>query len=181
MSINLLPPSTKEDLKLDEISHGTMFIGELALTVFAIFALMLLGETLYANGKLATLESRVRALRTRTETRELTQFQQQLRLLKDDVERLGRIQRQHPNHLQALSRLLMLFSANTRLTALSIDFTGKNMVFSGVAQTRADLIALRQLLQQDPQYTDLNFPLANLLKETNIMFTISTTLAAPAS
>ena len=106
MAINLLPPATKENLKLDEISRNIMFVCELALAVLALFTLMLFGEIFYANRKLAALENRVYALRTRTEARELTQFQQQLRLLKDDVERLGRIQRQHPNHLQAFSRLL---------------------------------------------------------------------------
>ena len=181
MSINLLLPSTKENLKLDQISRSGMFVCELALTVLVLFALTLLGETLYASSKLATLNSRVHTLSTRTEAQELTQFQQQLRLLKDDVERLGRIQRQHPNHLQVLSRLFALLSSNTRLTALAIDFTGKNIVFSGIAQTRADLIMLRDRLGQDPSYTGLNFPLADLLKETNIMFTISATLVSPAT
>src|SRR3989344_9417839 len=168
MSINLLLPSTKENLKLDQISRSGMFVCELALTVLVLFALTLLGETLYASSKLAPLNSRVHTLSTRTEAQELTQFQQQLRLLKDDVERLGRIQRQHPNHLQAFSRLLEMFSSRTRLTALSVDFTGKNIIFSGVAQTRADLIALRERLGQDARYANLNFPLADLLKEINI-------------
>ena len=74
-----------------------------------------------------------------------------------------------------------MFSSRTRLTALSVDFTGKNIIFSGVAQTRADLIALRERLGQDARYANLNFPLADLLKEINIMFTISATLATPAS
>ena len=174
--INLLSPVVKRDIFLEHLNRKVMFVGELVFIVLLFMAVLMAGEVAYAAAKLRELSRKVGSMSGRMEVQQLRQFQQRLRAIKTDVERLNRLQEQHPDVFTTIKDLIETLPASIQLTNLDVDVIGKRIIFSGRTATRSELLLLKDMLQKDSRYGDINLPLANLLKETNIPFTFSVAL-----
>lgn len=153
-----------------------MFGGELVFTGLLILAALMLGEVMFAGVKLKKLNLQADRISTKPEIKQVQQFQQRLRILKNDIERLNRIQEQHPAAFLVMRNFIESLPPVIALTNLDVDVVSRKITFSGSAPTRSTLLQLKDALQKGAAYTDVNFPLANLLRETNIPFTFSFTL-----
>lgn len=171
--INLLPQKSKQNIRFEKINRQVIFVGELAFMVTVLLAGLLLGELAFTFITLREVNRRVADLSLRPEVKQVAQFQQQLRIFKADVERARRIQEQHPDLFGAVQEVASHLPRAVRMTSLDLDMRERHAVLSGFSPTRADLLALKEALQANSRYTEVNFPLAHLLKETNIDFTIS--------
>lgn len=175
--INLLPPKAKEQLRYDEYNRRVMFFGELGFLLALFFTILLFAEVLFAQAVLRRLILSTDEAARRPEARETSRIQKEVRLLKNDIERMRRLQERRLPAYETIRDFTALLSPSVRLTALDADLAGRKIVFSGTAPSRADLLALRDALEREKtRYGNVYLPLANLLKESDIPFTFSLTL-----
>lgn len=177
--INLLPQQLKKSLQLESLNRHVMFFGELIFILLLLLALAMFGQELFGQWKIRELNRGISALSDLPQVKEVTQLRKQLRIFKNDIEYLGHIQDRQLRALGTLAALADLLPPTIRLSALDIDLASRKIVFSGVAPTRAELLLLKDRIQKrSSQYGDVNFPLANLLRETDIPFTLSLTIVS---
>ncbi|MDO8557942.1 MAG: hypothetical protein Q7S09_01975 [bacterium] len=181
MSINLLPEQAKKNLQFEELNWRVMFFGEMFFLLLLFLSLLMFGQELFGQWKVRELNQRIANLSNVSEVKEITKFQGQLRLFKNDIERMNRIQEEQLRAFGAIKDLIALIPPVIQLTTLSVDIQAQKIVFSGMAPTRSQLLLLRDKIQKESSgYGDINFPLANLLRETDIPFTFSLTIISKA-
>lgn len=175
--INLLPEQIKKNLQSEETNRHVMFFGEMFFALLLFLSLLLFTEELFGQWKIRELDQSIAGISDLPEVKEITQFQKQLRLFKNDIDRMGRLQQGQLRVYAVVKDLVGIVPDTIRLTGLTVDMTSRKIVFSGVAPTRSQLISLKEKLQKESsKYGDINFPLANLLRETDIPFTLSLTI-----
>lgn len=178
--INLLPPAIKKERRYEALNRQVMFVGEACFSVLVVAAVLLALEVWFADAESGRLGHRMDMLLGRDEARQTALYQQELQTFRTEVERLHRILGQHPQTYDAITGLVSVVPQRIRLTSLTLDMEGRSAIISGIAPTRADLLELKSVFEKDSRYVVGQFPLANLLKESDIAFTLSLTLTKPS-
>ena len=179
--INLLPPAVKKERQYEALGRQILFAGELTFIILMAASALLLLEVWFADAESKKVTNRIEVILERSEARQSNQFQQELQLFRKDVERLSRIQGQRPETFEAIRNLINLIPDEIKIISFTVDMDGKSAIISGVALTRSDLLALKKTIDENGTYGIVQFPLANLLKETDIDFTMSLTFAKKSS
>ncbi len=178
--INLLPQQVKKNLRLEELNRHIMFFGEVVFMMLLVLSFLMFSQELFGRWKIRELMRRITAVSALPQAAETAQFRKQLRLFKNDIDRMGRIQEQQLRVLGSIADLGALLPPAIQLTALDIDMVSHKIIFSGIAPTRGGLLLLKEKIQKESsRYGDVNFPLANLLRETDIPFTLSLSIIPP--
>lgn len=158
------------------LSHHVMFGGFLVLTVMAWFILLLASSVAFAEMKNKELVGQIAELRKRSEARNIETFGQQLRLAQGNIEQLDRIQKNDRLRFTHLLRdLIGLIPPEIALKDMAIDRAQHKITLSGTAPSRSTLITFKSRLENDPDYTSVSLPLEQLLRETNLAFSLSFT------
>jgi hypothetical protein len=176
MAINLLPPEAKKNIRLERIHHIVTFYGELAFVMLILFAAALYAETIFANWELNRVETGVVAASSRQEIRDTENINRELLGFKKDVERINAIQLQRPDSFGTVQKLISRTSSLVKIKNMEFDFVQKKLVLSGTAPTRKALLDLKDALERYPEYGKVDVPLAALMRENDISFTLSTSL-----
>lgn len=169
IELNLLPPSEKELLGLEQTRRWISFyggsillllLGFIALLCFIWFFILL--QLRDYSQSLKNIEDSFQGQSIGHQKQLITEFNQYL-------SRLDQIQKQRLNLSAALSELANLIPAGARLEGLSID--EKNQVsLAGFAAQRTQVLILQEALAKSQFFTQLEAPSANLTKQTDVNF-----------
>ncbi|MEK7202802.1 MAG: PilN domain-containing protein, partial [Patescibacteria group bacterium] len=69
--------------------------------------------------------------------------------------------------------LSIIIPANISLDIIKVDLTNKNIKLRGIAKQRSGLLELKNNLEKSNTYTNIEFPVKNLLEKENIDFEIN--------
>lgn len=171
--INLLPPKAKQKLKLSILEREIIIVGSLIISL--VLSLMIfLGVIfliLYRNqiqvqesnvllGQAQELEEQVSAL-----NKELANF------INQQLEYISQIQKSQISWSAILEKLAQITPSNTRLEFLEI--LDNKVQINGFARSRDDVLSFQRILEQEKQFTEIESPLSNFVKQKDINFTFS--------
>ncbi|MDP3963905.1 MAG: hypothetical protein Q8Q39_05415 [bacterium] len=171
--INLLPPHIKKERRYEALNRQTMFVGELSFAVLVLLCGLLLVEVWFAESESKKISQRIAGVLERAEARQTNQFQQDLQIFRKEVDRLNLNQAQKPDTFHLMQKIIQRIPRRILMTHLSVDMPAKQALLSGVAATRSDLLALKSAIEDGGVFHITQFPLANLLQENDIKFSIS--------
>ena len=166
--INLLPDSARHELRTNYLLRLGTFALLFAGVVLLFFVLALLPLHLDLQGEIAYEQELVSTSTQKTAQESgpsLDKVNLELQLLK---------QKTGPKVLTAKEAITLLVARRgiIRLEGIGYHAQGGTLSVRGTAPDRASLIAFNQALQHDPHIAKVDLPLATLLPEKNISFTM---------
>lgn len=171
LTANLLPPEEKKLIKLEEYQLMVRFFG-IGIAVTLMIGLVLLTPSyIFLSAEKMNLEQEgtteaglVKKLKLGEAFSNAAQVQA---LLTEMRTFLGR-----PSHASDLVKTFFADAPGVRLETLSIT-SGGDVVLSGFAQTRDDLLNFQKRLQDSQMLDTITFPISDIIRSANLHFTMN--------
>lgn len=178
LTINLLSPAEKKWVWYEEVRRIVRFFA-VGIALACILAAILLFparlslslEKQELKRSLRIEEEASQSLNINAESQKIQEMKTRIRLIRDFA-----------STPPTASPLLKNFFANTdegiMLSSLTVKKQG-DVVITGNAATRRDLLRFEKTLRDANLFQELAFPLSNIVRETNINFTMQGKLKSP--
>lgn len=170
--INLLPTKEKKELKLCILERNIIIFGSFLISIilFLIICLVIIYLALFLTqskikqsnilfSQAQELEKQVNVL-----NKELSGF------INQRLEHINQIEKEKIYWSQVLEKLAEIIPKNTYLALLEID---EKVKIGGHAKTRDDVLLFQKILEQEEQFTEIDSPLSNFVKQKNVDFHFS--------
>ncbi len=169
IELNLLPPQEKELLGLERARRQIMLYGSsILLALFGFIALLgfiwffILIQLKSYSQSLQNIEASFQGQGVDRQKQLIADFNQYLA-------KLDQIQKNHQYYSPALTELANIIPSGVRIDSLSID-EDKQVSLAGFAPQRTQVLMLQDSLEKSKFFTEVEKPLANLIKQTDINF-----------
>lgn len=168
ITINLLSPNQKKELKIKRVYVAIKELIILVLLFTLIIAIMLLISKYVLDNRLAKLIER--NAYTIASNRDVVN---KISALNAKIKTIDKIQRDFKIWSEFFALLTNLTPANVSYDLIRIKSDEATIELRGLAKTRDDLTKLKDNLTGSSVLTDINLPLKNLLAKENNEFTIT--------
>ncbi len=171
LTLNIISRKLKREIKLKSIYQLIKIIFSILIIVISIYTIALL------LGKLALQIHFVKTIdETSLVTKNTENYSKKIRNINNQLNSIDNIQ----NETTAWSYLLEYFaknvSDNIKFSQIKMNKRDKTVYLSGLAKTRDNLLSLKKILEDSNYFSNINFPIQNLLEKNNINFTINAQL-----
>ncbi len=173
LKLNLLPPAEKKKLKLAELQKRIYLLFLWLGAILIVFIALLIAA--YFNLEIILNEQEDLIIE-----READQKNQEIALIKQRVDqvsqRLSVVDNKQQGFISWTSALLGLSRIvpdGVYLTGFNYQKTGGKLDISGHARTRDDLLLFESRLEQSDYFAEVESPLSNIIKQTDINFSFS--------
>jgi len=176
ITVNLLPKEEQLEFK-EEILRRIITFGAIILSlVFVVF--IVLGLAIYTDMEIqAGTEGEVLQKKLSGEQgKKTTEVEQMIQSFNKRIEQAAAIQNAFHDNVPLLAKISGLLPDGITLENLAIDYRTGAASLSGSAKERKDLEALRDILKNDSDFGNIDLPLASLLKQKDIEFSIAFTI-----
>jgi len=171
VTLNLISPEHKASLrKAHSLAHAERMLFTACL-VAAFCAATILGIRMMLA---TTRDSLVQ--NSSGEATETSEFAEQARQINTYMKRINDLEDATIAWSSLLQELTLAAPSGVHYTTISVDRTG-SIRLSGMAQTRADVLALKTVLESSPLLTDVQAPLSNILTQKDVKFDFDMKLA----
>lgn len=175
-NLNLLPPQEKEKLVYIWRARSLTVIASGFVAVLAI-SLVLLLPTLFLL--FFQKNEALRAVAIEQEAQERTGLKERVEAVQE-AGRLGNMVLEHESKRGAsfglIASLLESVPSGIRLESVRLHSQTREVTIAGFAPARQDLLALLKDLEENPRIAKVSSPVANLIREVDIHFSIAITL-----
>ncbi|MBI2122465.1 MAG: hypothetical protein HYT98_05130 [Candidatus Sungbacteria bacterium] len=178
LTINLLPSAEKEGVWHEETQRIIRFfttgiLSACALAIVLIFPIYfsLLLEERELERSLNVEEAASRNLNIDAELQKIRTAENRIKLIRDFISTPA-----------TASTMLEKFFENTGSGITLISLTVKkqgDVAITGIATTRRNLLRFEKTLRDASMFQDISFPISNIVRETNINFTMQGKLKPP--
>ncbi|MBU2036666.1 PilN domain-containing protein [Patescibacteria group bacterium] len=175
IKLNLLPPDEKEQLNLDRLRRWVVFYGSGLLCSLSVFIFLLIVIWFSLFIQLKSLGESLDIAQRSQQGQDLKAHQDLIKELNVKIEKLGQSEKDRQNYSLIFLALAKIMPAGTRIERLSLDEKNQ-MVIAGYAQKRENLLDLKASLEKSALFTDIESPLTNLIKQTDIAFSFTLTV-----
>lgn len=167
--INLLPPQYKQVLKKEENFRMFLILGLVVLTFFVSLALVLFSVRIYVKAQAESVKFLVEVERTRLQSTQTAELREKITKGSQNILKLNSFYKNKSDSTKILETIFQTVPEQISLTSLSWRREGV-VAISGFSPTREVLFELRNNLQSEARFSDINFPPQNFVKPANIDF-----------
>ncbi len=174
--LNLLPPREKANLEYEMKTRAVVAVATWLGAVLLIFTALLLPTIFLLSFQKAEV---LRAVKLELASQEQAGVTSQVKRLGEINRLAGVIVRHERESAQFFALFEALFRdvpSTVRLQSVKLQSASKEVAIEGFAPTRASLLEFIATLQADPRLLRASSPVANLIKETDIKFSIIATV-----
>lgn len=168
LTINLLPPQKKKELKLEKINHLVVFYGSLVILSFLIFIILLYNVQLFLSWKINEIKQQITTKETALESQK--ELEEKIKNLNNTLIKITKAQASQPQWSLVIEKLASLIPPGVQLENLSGNLESKTINLSGFSPSRDKVLLLESSFKDSSQFEIANAPLSNLTKPTNIDF-----------
>lgn len=168
ITINLLSPNQKKDLKMKRVYVAIKELIILVLLFTLIIAIMLLVSKYVLDNSLARLIER--NAYTIQENRDVVN---RIDILNSKTDTINKIQKDFKKWSNFFVVFTNLTPNNISYDSVRIKYSEASIEINGVAKTRDDLTKLKDNLTNSNIFENINLPLKDLLAKENNNFTIT--------
>lgn len=179
IKLNLLPPDEKKQLSLEQTRRWVNFYGWSGFLMLAAFSLFLFFVWSLILIQLKGSNLDVESNQASQQGKNVSEQQNSVKELNRKLETLNGIQNNQKYFSKFLIFLTEALTGGVRLEGLSVEKNGQ-VVLNGFAPRREQLILFQKKLQDSSLFTNLESPLENLTKQTDINFTVKFSLKPEA-
>lgn len=168
--VNLLPPEEQKQLKLQELNRELLSFAFWLGLSFLVFIALLYAGRVFLRSELAATTQQVAA-----ETTALTDLQEaglpaEVEKFNLNLANFRTLTAKHETLAPVLLELAQLLPPDLTLSSLSLERKSRKVEIAGRAGSRKSVLILRRNLLTSPSFSNVNFPLSNLEKATDLPF-----------
>lgn len=169
ITLNLLPPSEKTALKTAEIKRWIAFYGTAVLGLLFIFVIFLMIIWFVILFRLRNLSTATETAYATLKTRNLITEESKIKNLNERLRLIDERQTGQYRYWKILARLAELVPNGIRLNELNVQKKG-DASLGGWASQREQILLFKSQLEESKYFKNIESPLANLIKQTDIDF-----------
>jgi Tfp pilus assembly protein PilN len=169
IKLNLLPPPEKKEFARNQFQRWIIFYGVRIIGILLIFSFLLAIIWLYIDIQLQAANKDYNSIQTGLRGTDLKMQQEKTVLLNTTINKISLAQKNQKNYSGFLASLTNLVPPGIRLEAISLDKNNEGTL-NGFAQKREQIIAYKDLLDKSGLFVNIENPLSNLVKQTDINF-----------
>lgn len=174
IKMNLLPPEQKKRIKLLILYQNIISSGLLLFLMFLLLTIFLGGTLTFLNSQYLAFEKDINDQQSRIiQTETLKTIQNRINELNEGLLAIRKIQDNKSDLYNVLDSINEEIFQGVKIYSLQIENDSKLITVSGYASSRENLVAIRKILNNNPHYKEVEFPLSNLANPTNINFRFS--------
>jgi len=168
LTLNILPDNLKKEIEF-RIIYGLIktFLGSVIIAVSIYGICVLIALFLIEQHFIDT------TLNTNLITKSSENYTNKVKSANNQLNSISNVQNEFVKWSLLLKNLSADINDNISLSRLTLDQEKSALYLSGVARTRDDLLGLKDTLEKRGYFSDISFPIKNLLEKNNIMFEIS--------
>ena len=172
--MNLLPISQRKRVRLLINYQNVIFCGLFLIALVLLLILFLGGFLVSLNFTFQTLEEEIIFEQSKVVGKETVEgIEKKVRGLNQDLMDLRKAQLDQSNIYGIIENLYQNLFLGVQIQNLDIDEQTKKITVTGYSVTRENLLAIKEILENSPEYKDVNFPLSNLVSARDIDFRFS--------
>jgi len=173
LKINLLPLRQKKELKLTELACSANFLIIGLLACLMLFSLLLI--IVFATLTVLVNEQTdlISMMENQEEAKLLTEKEGIIIEGNNHLNKILDKQKEIILSAPILKELSEIIPERVYLKNISYYSASGEVTLSGWANDREDLLSFKDLLEQSSRFSDINLPLANLIKQNDIDFNFS--------
>lgn len=173
--INLLPKSVKKELNQKIILAAIKNISGLILVAIIFIGIILLCAKIVSLNNFNAAVEQITLI-----SKEYGGINQEIRKVNEKIISISEIQKEYIIWSDFLKKFIPLIPDNVVINYLSISKPSKNIFLKGIAETRDDLLTLKENFQSSPLFSKVEIPISYFLSRQNINFEISLTVQKDA-
>ncbi len=173
LTINLLPPKESKELKSEIKKRLINFLLGGVIFSIIVFLLTLFSTFLYLKIQISVLHDEVKLESGTDQAKKVIKSENDIKGLNDRLKNLNSVKLQVQPVGTFLDKFASLLPFGAHLNNISFNVASNQLVFDGFAETRQIVLDLIDKLKSAPFLKDVNSPLANLINEANINWTMT--------
>ncbi len=171
LTLNILPKQNKREIKLLYIYKNLKKIMLLLVLYISVLATAILVARLFLQINFINLSQNLNILVAENQT-----SISHLKMVSSKLNYISKIQKDNIKVSDLLADLTNKINDGIKINQIKFDHSKNSLNINGRAKTRDDLLNFKQNLENSPNYTDIKFPLKNILEKENIDFNIELTI-----
>lgn len=165
LSLNLLPPQKKADLRSAGILSHAQSMVLLVLIAAAFAAVVLLAVRVVLTTNLNNLSNNTAA----PDTAEFQTYTEEIKAMNSHAARLAAVTSGRNEWSKALDGIAAALPDGVTIYRIGLRATGRVNI-SGLGRTRDDVLTFQRNLKDSPIFSDLQSPLTNILQRAEVKF-----------
>ncbi|MBP9686338.1 MAG: hypothetical protein KBD66_00890 [Candidatus Doudnabacteria bacterium] len=175
--INLLPKEQQKELVLRGWFRNLLRVYMLALASFVLVILLFFGATSYLSLQGRGLQSEAEELRALAATDEATKIKLAVKAVNGYVDDYLTLVATAPKWSQLFREFTHMVPSGVQVQSFTVDATRKQVTIQGFGATREQVLSLYDaLVAASDRFTNVDYPLENVARPTNINFHYSFTV-----
>ncbi|MFH1677358.1 MAG: hypothetical protein ABH888_00940 [Patescibacteria group bacterium] len=169
--LNLISKKVKQDIKLKRIYAILKRFGYILIIITALFAIIILFAKIILQNTFNQVVEQTTLI-----TKNNQSSNNQIKAINTRLDNIEKIQNDFIPWSFLLEDLSQDISSNINFFSIKIDKDKQQIDLKGVAVTRKGLLDFKKSIEESDKFSDIYFPINNLLKENNINFEITAKL-----
>lgn len=176
LNLNLLPPKEKKALMYEVRARAALVMGGFLGAALVIFLILLLPTLFFLVFQKAEIVRSVEIERQRHEQISLQDRKNQVRQMNDIAVATARHLSDSKSIFELFQSIIVSVPAGIHIDAIRFDWDESTIDINGFSPTRAIFLAYVNALDNHPLLEEVSSPVANLVRENDITFTISASI-----
>lgn len=173
ITLNLLPPEERENLKLAKFSRVLAYYSMGIFALLVIFIVLLVSILAYLMIQLNSLEKLAEQTEKNQSFTTVKELETEIDSLNQKMKTLDSVQQGANSFSLILEDLAKIAPSGVEFFSFNYDGQTKKAVLDGHSLSREGFIALREAIEKDQRFSDIESPISNLVKSTDNNFRIS--------
>lgn len=176
IKINLLPSGQIKRIKMMILYQNAISSGLILFLMFLSLIVVLASFLTLLNFKYFVFEESINEEQAKViQTDSIKTIQKRVKELNEDLSSVKKIQDTKSNLYGVLDKVNEELFGGVKVYTLEVNDESKLISVTGYSPFRENLVAIRNILKNNPYYKEVNFPFSNLANPRDINFRFSFT------
>ncbi len=167
ITLNILPPEKKKEIKLWYLYKNLKTAMLLLIIYISIVAMLILFAKLFLQINFVNLSQDVNTLINNNQN-----SNKKIGEIKAKINNITKIQKENVKCSNVLKDIVNKTNDNIKFSKISLNVNENKLVLAGHAKTRDDLLNFKKQLEKSNNYSNIDLPINNILEKENINFNI---------
>ena len=167
---NLLAKEDQKDIRLEKATAAVLNFFIWVVMSLIILAVFIIAGRIYLTSELSTTETKIDLQKQVVSQDENQQLKKTLDEFNTHLLNLVNLDEHQGQWSEVLISFARLIPKDVSIDSFTAERETGRIRISGFASSRESVLQLRQNLLAAADFTDVNFPLSNLVKPTNLSF-----------
>lgn len=168
--VNLLPKEDQSETRIDKISNFVAIFFFWVVLSLLILSLLFLVAYVYLKSEYNQISTQIDLQRQVVSKNENVRIKKELNDLNIRLFNLVNLDKYHGNWSEVILKFSGLLPADVAIDSFSADRSTSRIQIIGVAKSRDSVLKLRENLLASDYFENVNFPLSNLIRPTEVSF-----------